>query len=269
MAIPTTGPVRFSAYQSEFGGSHPIRMSEYYRNAGAVTANNTSIPNNTGATTIRSSNFRGAIRAITMTYEIIGGGGGGGSGWLTANRGTDGQASTLSFTPAGGSAKTITSPGGAGGRGGIQTGWGDGSRSYYGSGGAAGASSDSNNQTAGYPAPSTSYGAGGGGGGANSFSSRNGGEGGYAGGINGAAYNVYAWNSGSYITRYVGMPSTGSDLVAPGQTISIYIGAAGSNINPDPGTDGRAGASGYCRLAFGNTVATFTSVGWHSYVVPG
>lgn len=266
MAITTTGPVRFSAIQAEFGGGAPARMSEYYRNAGYVTSNNSSIPN-TG-TQIRASNFKGAIKAISMTYEIIGGGGGGGSGWLTANRGTDGQASTLTFTPAGSSSTTITSPGGAGGRGGIQTGWGRGSSSYYGSGGAEGASSDSSNQTAGYPAPSSSYGAGGGGGGANSFSSRNGGEGGYAGGTNGSAYNVYAWNSGAYITRYVGMPSTGTVLVAPGDTISIYIGAPGSNINPDPGTDGRSGAGGFCKLTFGNTVATFTSYGSHSYTVP-
>ena len=226
-----------------------------------MTSNNTSVPT---SGQISLSNFYGAVKALSVTYEIIGGGGGGGSGWTTANNGTDGQASTLS----GSGFSTITSPGGAGGRGGIQTGWGDGSRSYYGNGGAGGANSDSNNQSAGSPAPSTSYGAGGGGGGARPFSGRNGGEGGYAGGTNGTAYTVTAWNSSATITRYVGMPSTGSLLLPPGTQITVVIGAAGTNISPDPGTDGRAGAGGYCKLTTNGVATEYTSAGTYTYTVP-
>lgn len=265
MALQSSGPISLSQIQAEFGGSNPISLSEYYRNGSYTTSNNTSVPTS-GATSLGS--FYGSVKAISMTYEIIGAGGGGGSGWTTANNGTAGQASTLTYTPAGGSSTTITSPGGAGGRGGIQTGWGTGSSSYYGAGGAGGANSDSNNQTAGYPAPSTSYGAGGGGGGANPFSARNGGEGGFAGGTNGTAYNVYAWNSSTYLTRYVGMPSTGTVLVTPGQTVSIYIGVAGTNISPDPGTDGRAGANGYCKLTVNGTDYIYTATGTHTFTVP-
>ena len=265
MTIPSTGSFSFQTLENEFGGTGFISLSEYYRNGPYTTANNTNVPT---SGLINMGSFRGATKGVYMTYEIIGAGGGGGSGWTTANNGTDGQASTLTYTPAGGSSTTITSPGGRGGRGGIQTGWGAGSNSYYGSGGAGGANSDSSNQTAGYPAPSTSYGAGGGGGGANPFSARNGGEGGFAGGTNGTAYNVYAWNSSTYLTRYVGMPSTGTVLVTPGQTVSIYIGVAGTNINPDPGTDGRAGANGYCKLTVNGTDYIYTATGTHTFTVP-
>lgn len=261
MALPSSGQITFADIQAEFGGSHPIGLDEYFRNGSYVTSNNSGVPTS-GA--IGLANFHGSVRAQTVLYEIIGGGGGGGSGWTTSNNGTAGGASSLS----GSGFTTITSPGGAGGRGGIQTGWGAGSSSYYGAGGAGGANSDSSNQTAGYPAPSTSYGAGGGGGGANPFSARNGGEGGYAGGTNGSSYNVSAWNSSAYITRYVGQPSTGSLLLPPGTQITVVIGAGGTNINPDPGTDGRAGAGGYCKLTVNGSSTQYTSAGTFTYTVP-
>ena len=270
MAINSTGPLSITAdIVGEFGGSAPHSLSEYIRNGAYVpnATQNNGIP--TSTSNISMSGFRGAVKGVYMTYEIIGAGGGGGSGWITANNGTAGQASTLTYNDASaGSSVTVTSAGGRGGRGGIQTGWGTGSSSYYGAGGAGGANSDSNNQTAGSPAPSSSYGAGGGGGGANPFSGRNGGEGGFAGGTNGAAYNVYAWNSGSYLTRYVGMPSTGTVLVVPSQTVTIFIGAAGTNISPDAGTDGRAGANGFCKLTINGVNYTFTSTGTHTFTVP-
>jgi len=246
----TTGVVSFSDFVR--GGSYVTDQPE-----------NATIPTTT-TNSISFADFYGTKKARTVTYEIIGGGGGGGSGWLTANNGTAGQASTLS----GSGFSTISSPGGAGGRGGIQTGWSDGSSSYYGAGGAGGANSDSGNQTAGYPAPSTSYGAGGGGGGAAPFSARNGGEGGYAGGANGSAYNVYAWNSGSYITRYVGQPNTGTLELTPGQQITIVVGAAGTNISSDPGTDGRAGAGGYCKLTISGVDYEYTTPGTYTFTVP-
>lgn len=211
------------------------------------------------------SDFYGGVGVVEVTYEIIGAGGGGGSGWTTANRGTDGGDSTLTYTE-NNVQTTITSPGGAGGRGGIQTGWSDGSRSYYGPGGRGGANSDSSRQTAGYPAPATSYGAGGGGGGANSFASRNGGEGGYAGGEVGSIYTVTAWNSSSTITRYEGYPSTGTVTLVVGDQVDIVIGIGGTNIRPDPGTDGRPGANGYCKLTIdGIEYEFFTST---TFTVP-
>ena len=258
--------ISLSDIQTEFGGSGAISMSEYYRGGGLTSNNNTGIP---ASGTIDMSDFYSTKFAWEVTYEIIGAGGGGGSGWITSNNGTAGGNSTLTYTDAAtNTSTTVTSNGGAGGRGGIQTGWGTGSNSYYGSGGAGGANSDSSNQTAGSPAPSTSYGAGGGGGGANPFASRNGGEGGYAGGTNGTSYRVYAWNSGSYITRYVGMPSTGTFYLDRSGTASIVVGAKGTNISPDAGTDGAAGANGYCKLTVNGTDTEYTSAGSHTYTAP-
>lgn len=34
MPLPTTGPLKFSDIQTEFGGTNPISMSEYYKDSG-------------------------------------------------------------------------------------------------------------------------------------------------------------------------------------------------------------------------------------------
>ncbi len=43
MAIPSTGPLTFSAIQTEFGGSNPVSLSEYY-------AGGTNVPSGTSGT---------------------------------------------------------------------------------------------------------------------------------------------------------------------------------------------------------------------------
>ena len=261
MALQSSGAISLANIQSEFGGSNPISLSEYYLNGAYTTSNNTSVPTS-GAISI--DNFYGAIRAVYVTYEIIGAGGGGGSGYGSGTSGQAGGASTLTYTPAGGSPVTVTSDGGAGGNANYNTGMGKGESSYYGAGGNQGADSDSNNETAG---SSTSvYGAGGGGGGANPFSARNGGLGGYAGGTDGSSYLVYAWNSSFYITRYVGMPSTGTVLVVPGQTVSVVIGTGGAGGTYY--TQGGRGGHGYCKLTFNGVDTEYTSPGTYTYTVP-
>jgi len=267
MALQSSGAISLANIQSEFGGSNPISLSEYYLNGAYTTSNNTSVPTS-GAISI--DNFYGAIRAVYVTYEIIGAGGGGGGGLTTntnfASAGSAGGDSTITYTAAGGSSTVITSNGGAGGAAAAQTGWGQGENSYYGSGGAGGANSDSNNQTSGSSPSSSAYGAGGGGGGTNTFSDRDGGVGGKAGGTDGSSYTVTAWNSSSTLTRYVGMPSTGTALVVPGQTISITIGTGGAGGLGDQ--NGAKGANGYCKITFNGVDTEYTSPGTYTYTVP-
>lgn len=64
MAIQASGAVKLSEIQTEFTGSNPISMSEYYRGAGYVTGNNTSVPTS-GAISV--SNFYGTKREFTFT----------------------------------------------------------------------------------------------------------------------------------------------------------------------------------------------------------
>lgn len=261
MALQSSGAISLANIQSEFGGSNPISLSEYYRNGSYTTSNNTNVPT---SGTISMGNFYGAIKGVYITYEIIGAGGGGGSGYGAGTSGKAGGASTLTYTPAGGSPTTVTSAGGAGGSASYNTGVSQGESSYYGSGGAGGADSDSNNETAG--SSTSTYGAGGGGGGANPFSARNGGLGGWSGGTNGAGYRQYAWNSSFYVQRYVGMPSTGTVLVVPGQNISIVIGTGGAGGTSY--TQGGRGGHGYCKLTVNGSVYQYTSPGSHTFTVP-
>ena len=267
MALQNRGTkMSLSDIVGEFGGEAPHALSEYKR-SGIYVPNAT--PNNNIPTTnsqIRFDGFYGAVRGIYMTYEIIGAGGSGGAG-RSGGAGAAGGSSTLTFNDAGaGSNVTVTSAGGAGGAATYNTGMSKGESSYYGAGGNGGADSDSNNDTAGYAAPSSSYGAGGGGGGANSFSARNGGLGGWSGGTDGASYLQYAWNSSTNITRYVGMPSTGTVLVVPSQTVTIVIGSGGAGGG---GTNnGGRGANGFCKLTINGVNYTFTSTGTQTFTIP-
>ena len=262
MAVKSSGSLSLiTDIVGEFGGTAPHSLKEYYSGGANVPSSNTGVASS-GALSMKS--FYGSLSGVYMTYEIIGAGGGGGSGYGSTTSGQAGGSSTLTYTPAGGSSVTVTSAGGAGGAADYNTGMGRGESSYYGSGGAQGADSDSNNQTAG---SSTSvYGAGGGGGGANPFSARNGGLGGYAGGTDGAAYTVSAWNSSFYITRYVGMPSTGTVLVIPGQTVSVVIGTGGAGGTSY--TQGGRGGHGYCKLTVNGVDTQYTSPGTYTYTVP-
>ena len=44
MALQGSGAISLSQIQTEFGGSNPISLSEYYRNGAYTTSNNTSVP---------------------------------------------------------------------------------------------------------------------------------------------------------------------------------------------------------------------------------
>lgn len=260
MTLPSSGPISLSQIQTEFGGSDPISLTEYYRGGAYTTDNNTGVP--TSGAISMAGDFYGTVRAVAMTYEIIGAGGGGGAGDTSTANGSAGGSSSFSGT----GITTVTSSGGAGGPGHAQTGWGDGENSYYGNGGAGGFNSDSNNQSGGFAPAATAYGAGGGGGGAHTFAERNGGIGGYAGGTDGAGYTVTAWNSGSTLQRYVGMPSTGTINVTPGQTVNVTIGAGGAGGGGF--TSGAKGADGYARFVVGGQTFEYTAAGNYSFTVP-
>lgn len=61
MALPGSGTISLEAIRAEFVGGYPISLSQYYRNGGLVTSNNTNVP--TGGT-ISLSQFYGAQKLI-------------------------------------------------------------------------------------------------------------------------------------------------------------------------------------------------------------
>ena len=190
----------------------------------------------TNAGTIYGAND--AVNALEVTYEIIGGGGTGAGGYYGTGNGRAGGNSTISSV-SGTSFSTITATGGAGGTQPAPIGWNNyrvsqnGYSSYYGAGGQGGYNSNSDNQSAGFAAPSGSYGAGGGGGGAYPFSANNGGGGGRAG------------------TR-----KTGTLTLQIGSVIRITIGAKGSGH-----AGGGNGAKGYAKITANGSSTNFYSTG--------
>ena len=231
MAIPATGPILISMIQSEFGGSNPIRLSEYYRQpTGLTTTNNTGVPT---SGTIKFSDFRGAVRSLLVEYEIIGAGGAGGYGrWddYSSTRSASGGASSIT----GAAITTVTAAGGIGGLDAatapVTTTTRNGEGTIYGPGGIYGQSFQSETYSPGGDAPSTSYGAGGGGGGgdASSIFDSSGGEGGGGG-------------AGTYLT--------GSFLLTPGTQLSVAIGLKGVGVRViTRGSEGGDGANGYARI---------------------
>ena len=67
MTLQSSGPINFSEIQTEFTGSNPIALSEYYEEPyGLVTENNTTVPQ---SGTISMSNFYGTTRGIVVTLE--------------------------------------------------------------------------------------------------------------------------------------------------------------------------------------------------------
>ena len=61
MAIPSTGSIAMSAIQTEYGGSNPISLSEYYSGGSnvpsGISGNNGTIPT---SGTIKMGDFRGS-----------------------------------------------------------------------------------------------------------------------------------------------------------------------------------------------------------------
>ena len=66
MTLPASGTITLAQIQTEFGGSNPIGLNEYYRNGAYVTPNNTSVPTS-GAITL--SNFYNAVRQFEYTIS--------------------------------------------------------------------------------------------------------------------------------------------------------------------------------------------------------
>jgi hypothetical protein len=66
MALPVSGPLSLSQIQTEFGGSNPISMSEYYRGGAYVTTNNTNVPT---SGTIKISDFYNAVKQFAFTIS--------------------------------------------------------------------------------------------------------------------------------------------------------------------------------------------------------
>jgi hypothetical protein len=79
MAIPSTN-TKFSEIQTEFGGSNPIQLSEYYAGGPLVPAG-TPAPNGPipASGQISVGQFRGSAKALEADYLVIAGGGGGSS----------------------------------------------------------------------------------------------------------------------------------------------------------------------------------------------
>lgn len=144
MALPgSPNTLKLSQLQGEFGGSNPIKLSEYYRNAGYTTSNNTNVP--TGGN-VKLSQFYNAMKYIpgyqeftssgtfnipawvsTVTIRAIGGGGGGSQGGFDNGdngiAGRPGSAIWSSYNVVPGSSLSIAigGGGGAGGNGGNTT----------------------------------------------------------------------------------------------------------------------------------------------------
>lgn len=66
MALPSSGTLTLAQVQTEFGGSSPISLSEYYRGGAYVTTNNTGVPTS-GA--ISLNNFYGAVKQFSFTIS--------------------------------------------------------------------------------------------------------------------------------------------------------------------------------------------------------
>lgn len=248
MALPSTGPLSIANIQTEFGGSNPASLSEYYRNGPYTTANNTNVPT---SGTISMSGFRGAVRALTVEYQLIGAGGAGGHG------NHDSYATTRA--PSGGSSSitsaAITNITAAGGLGGLDAYSNpglypnedrDGVGTQYGAGGIAGPSYKTETYSPGGNAPSASYGAGGGGAGGDISGTFD-----ASGGAGGGG------NAGTYLT--------GSWLLIPGTQLVVSIGTKGLD-DGNGASPGGAGANGYARIRKdGGAWTNFTSGG--TYVI--
>jgi len=72
MALPISGAISFTDIQTEFGGTNPIGLNEYYRGGGLVpnTPANTSIPT-TGAISL-SDFYGGSVLTISTHTVTIG-----------------------------------------------------------------------------------------------------------------------------------------------------------------------------------------------------
>jgi len=66
MALQSSGAISLSDIQTEFGGTNPISMSEYYRGGSFVTDNNTGVPT---SGEIDLADFYGATNQFSYTFS--------------------------------------------------------------------------------------------------------------------------------------------------------------------------------------------------------
>lgn len=149
MALQTSGQIKLSEIQAEFGGSNPIGISEYYLNGPYTTSNNTGVPTSgeitssdfygttawtSGSQTFYSSGTftppSGTNTSTVFTVTLVAGGGGGGGGEGNGGGGGGGYVSQ-SVTGLTGANVTVTI-GGGGGKGCGDKNWGGW---YYGTNG--------------------------------------------------------------------------------------------------------------------------------------
>jgi len=262
MPLPSSGPLSFSDLQSQFGGTNPISLSEYYRGGGFVT--NTAV-NNTIPTSgvIALANFYNTYGRVPISVTISSssnnydayanrtGGYVAGVSDLTYTINADvviGSANTSSnsFTVSSSFLSTdtvslinngtIRGAGGAGGAGGIGNSQGPQPGSPGGAGGTAlsvaRAVSITNNGTI------AGGGGGGGGGGASYYSGKEDDAKGGAGGGGGAGTVAGAGGAGG--------PAFGQELNQPGTAGSSGTATTGGGSGiPGGGTGGnRAGFGG-------------------------
>lgn len=236
MAIQTSGSISLNDIQNEFGGTNPINLNEYYRGGGRVSnaPQNQNIPT---SGSIKLNDFYGSANVILVAYQMIGGGGGGGSG-LHDNDPSSGFGDNGTATTITGVGVSLTAAGGAGGQNAAisyntMTGRA-GQDSIYGPGGAGGT-----NNTAGSPAPATSYGAGGGGGGGDNPST-----------FDSSGRAGRGGSAGTYLS--------GSFTVPNGSSVSVTVGIAGLGSTKYR-YDGAAGANGFVRLFYEGNVRNITA----------
>jgi len=191
MSLPGSGALSLSQIQTEFGGSNPVSLTEYYAGGANVPSGTGDIPTS-GAISV--TEFYGTSDIITVAWSITGGGAGGTAGFVpgsyqSAGGGNGGGAGGLATGTQGGFSKgdTISFVIGGGGAGGSGNGGSgsNGTGSSFTSGISRSVSGGSNNGGAqGSSQSSTNSGVqlngGGGDGGSSGGSGGNGGSGGGA-----------------------------------------------------------------------------------------
>lgn len=71
MVLPSSGSISLSQIQTEFGGSNPISISEYYNGGIYVTHNVTAIaPNVPSSGPIKLSDFYGSAKLFDVTFSM-------------------------------------------------------------------------------------------------------------------------------------------------------------------------------------------------------